>query len=131
LGVSRVNQRIDQNRIELAQPSEQECQRLVVVRISCRPSARRAAAAFHDENEMATISFDEKLGIHDAAMVINQMHKSQTPTRHPVMSSTTLGRLIRRFLCGHPDPFRSVRDLDRVPVGCSWKSGESASRSSV
>ena len=89
LGVSRVNQRIDQNRIELAQPGEQDCQRPVVVRIPWRPSARRAAAAFHNESEMAAISFDEKLRIHDAAMVINQMHESQTPTQHWVMSPTT------------------------------------------
>ena len=30
---------------------------------------------------MAAIGFDEVLGIHDAAMVINQMHESQTPTQ--------------------------------------------------
>jgi hypothetical protein len=26
--------------------------------------------------------------------------------------------LIRRYLCGHPDPFRSVRDLGLVSLGC-------------
>jgi len=25
---------------------------------------------------------------------------------------------IRRYLCGHPDPFRSVRDLGLVSLGC-------------
>jgi hypothetical protein len=39
--------------------------------------------------------------------------------------------LIRSSMCRHPDPFRSVRDLGRVPVGCPWKSGESRCRSSV
>ena len=39
--------------------------------------------------------------------------------------------LIRSSMCGRPDPFRSVRDLGRVPVGCPWKSGESRCRSSV
>ena len=26
-------------------------------------------------------------------------------------------------MCGHPAPFRSVRDLGRVPARCSWPSG--------
>src|ERR1700758_5366300 len=30
---------------------------------------------------------------------------------------------------GHPDPFRSVHDLGRVPVGCPGTSGEPGSRS--
>ena len=38
---------------------------------------------------------------------------------------------IRRYQRGRPDPFRSVRDLGRIPLGCSWKSAESGSRSSV
>jgi hypothetical protein len=33
--------------------------------------------------------------------------------------------LIRRYLCGHPDPFRTVRDLGRVSARCSGKSEES------
>ena len=96
LGVPRVNQRIDQNRIELAQPGEQDCQRPVVVRVPWCPAARTAAAAFHDESEMAAISFDEILGIHDTAAVINQTHESQTPTQRWVMSRTTLRRLTRK-----------------------------------
>jgi hypothetical protein len=44
-------------------------------------------------------------------------------------SSTIL--LIRRFLCGHPHSFRSVRHLGGIPVGCPLKSGEPGSRSSV
>ena len=39
--------------------------------------------------------------------------------------------LIRSSMCGHPDPFRSVRHLSGVPVGCPLQSGESGSRSSV
>src|SRR5271155_6064881 len=40
-------------------------------------------------------------------------------------------RLIRRYLCGHPDPFRTVRDLGRVSARCSGKSEESEGRSSA
>src|SRR5262249_9257781 len=76
--------------IELAQPGEQDCQRPVVVRVPWCPAARTAAAAFHDQSEMAAISFDKKLGIHDTAMVINQTHESQTPTQRRVVSLTTL-----------------------------------------
>ena len=39
--------------------------------------------------------------------------------------------LIRSSMCGHPDPFRSVRDLGRVTIGCPGISGESRSRSSA
>ena len=39
--------------------------------------------------------------------------------------------LIRRYLCGRPDPFRSVRDLGRAAVGCPCKSGVPEGRSSV
>ena len=39
--------------------------------------------------------------------------------------------LIRRYPCGRPDPFRSVRDLWLVPGGCPRKSGGSGSRSFV
>ena len=35
---------------------------------------------------MAAIGFDEVLGIQGAAMVINQMHESHTPTHRWVMS---------------------------------------------
>jgi hypothetical protein len=38
---------------------------------------------------------------------------------------------IRRFLCGPPDPFRTVRDLGLVSPGCPGGSGSSESRSSV
>ena len=41
------------------------------------------------------------------------------------------GHLIRSSMCGHPDPFRSVRHLGGVPVGCPLQSGEPGSRSSV
>jgi hypothetical protein len=37
--------------------------------------------------------------------------------------------LIRSSMGGWPDPFRSVRDLDRVPARCSWPSGIPESRS--
>ena len=89
LGVSRVHQRVDQNRIELAQPGQQDCQHPVVVRVPWRPSARHAAAAFHDESKMTAIGLDEVFGIHDAAMVINQLHESEAPTYRWVMSRTT------------------------------------------
>ena len=39
--------------------------------------------------------------------------------------------MIRRYLCGHPDPFRSVRDLGRVPARCSRQSGEPECRPSA
>ena len=67
-------------RIEPAQPGQQDSQRPVVVRVPRRPSARHSAAAFHDESKMAAIGLDEVLGIHGAAMVINQMHESHSPT---------------------------------------------------
>ena len=38
---------------------------------------------------------------------------------------------IRSSLCGHPDPFRFVRDLGRVRGRCSCEAGERESRSSV
>jgi hypothetical protein len=44
---------------------------------------------------------------------------------------SNLNLLIRRYPCGHPDPFRSVRDLGRVPVGCPCKSERLEGRSSV
>ena len=37
--------------------------------------------------------------------------------------------LIRRFPCGRPAVFRSVRDLGRVPVGCPGTFRQSGSRS--
>ncbi len=37
--------------------------------------------------------------------------------------------LIRSSMCGHPDRFRSVRDLGLVPVRCSWPSGIPEGRS--
>ena len=38
--------------------------------------------------------------------------------------------LFRRYPCGHPDPFRSVRDLGRVPARCPRESEEVEGRSS-
>jgi hypothetical protein len=50
--------------------------------------------------------------------------------RHPQRSRAVVGPplgvadcQIRRYLCGRPDPFRSVRDLGRAAVGCPCKSG--------
>jgi hypothetical protein len=39
--------------------------------------------------------------------------------------------LIRRYPYGHPDPFRTVRDLGCVPIGCPAGSGASESCSSL
>ena len=39
--------------------------------------------------------------------------------------------LIRSSMCGHPHPFRSVRDLGRNPGRCSCQSGEPEGRSFV
>jgi hypothetical protein len=39
--------------------------------------------------------------------------------------------LIRRYLCGHPDPSSSARDLGRVPARCSRQSGEPECRPSA
>jgi hypothetical protein len=89
LRVPRVNQRIDQNRFERAQPGQQDRQHTVVVRVPRRPPARHPAAAFHDESEMAAIGFHEVLGIQNAATVINQMHEAHTATHRYVMSRTT------------------------------------------
>src|SRR5208283_5154752 len=56
-------------------------------------------------------------------------------TRHPRIGSGSLpflwklGLLTRRFLYGYPDPYRSVRDLGRVPGRCSWPSGIPTGRS--
>lgn len=80
LGAPRVNQRIDQHRIELSQPCEQDCQRPVVVRIPRGPAAQASAAAFHDQSEVTAIRFDKILSVQDPAMVIYQMHESQTPS---------------------------------------------------
>jgi hypothetical protein len=43
-------------------------------------AGRKHAAAFHEESEITAIDLDEVFGIHDAAMVINQLHELQTPT---------------------------------------------------
>jgi hypothetical protein len=37
---------------------------------------------------------------------------------------------IRRYPCGHPGPFRSGRNLGRLPICCSCQSGEPQGRSS-
>ena len=62
LGVSRINQRIDQNRTQLAQPGEQDCQRPVIVRVPGDPAARATAAAFQNESQVAAISFNGVFG---------------------------------------------------------------------
>jgi len=45
-------------------------------------------------------------------------------------ASSSLNLLFRRYLSGHPDPFRSVRDLGRLSVRCSRESGFPRRRSS-
>ena len=82
----RVNQCMDQNCAEPAQPGQQDRQRPVVVRVPRRPCAGHSAAAFHDQSEVAAIGLDVVLGIHGTAMVINQMHESHTPIHRWVMS---------------------------------------------
>ena len=45
-------------------------------------------------------------------------------SEHGALGGTrTPNLLIRSSMCGHPDPFRSVRDLGRVPVRCSSSYG--------
>jgi hypothetical protein len=83
LCMPRVNQCLNQNGTEHAQPGQQDSQRLVVVRVPRRPCAGHSAAAFHDESEVVAIGFDVVLGIHGMAMVINQMHESHTATSGP------------------------------------------------
>src|SRR5208282_3442634 len=39
--------------------------------------------------------------------------------------------LFRRYPCGHPDPFRSVRDLGRAAARCPRESGQLEGRSSA
>ena len=38
---------------------------------------------------MVIVAFDEVLGIHSSAMVVNQLHESHAPTRRWVMSTAT------------------------------------------
>ena len=47
------------------------------------------------------------------------------------MSDCEEDLLTRRYPCRRPNPFRSVRDLGRDPVGCPCKSEASEGRSSV
>jgi hypothetical protein len=54
-----------------------------------------------------------------------------TPPLGSARSGSVPNLLIRRFPCGHPDPFRSVRDLGFVAARCSHPSGELQGRSSV
>jgi hypothetical protein len=42
---------------------------------------------------------------------------------HPHFHPHAPDLLIRRFLCGHPDPFRTVHDLGLVSSGCPGGSG--------
>ena len=49
-----------------------------------------------------------------------------SPARPLAPSARRRELLIRRYPCGHPGPFGSVRDLVRVPVGGSCEPGESA-----
>jgi hypothetical protein len=67
--------------------------------------------------------------------------RSCRPTCCPRVAVITLGRpprrargghdlLIRRYRRGRPGPFRSARDLERVPALCSCESEESQGRSS-
>jgi hypothetical protein len=49
----------------------------------------------------------------------------------PGWSRRTPNRLARRFQCGYPDPFRTVRDVGFVATHCSHPSGELQGHSSV
>ena len=53
------------------------------------------------------------------------------PDGSPPRTAVTTHSQIRRHPYGHRHLFRSVRDLVCFPVCCSWKSGESGSRSSA
>jgi hypothetical protein len=46
------------------------------------------------------------------------------PRRPPHRARSGHDLLIRSHPCGHPDPFRSVRDLGRAAARCSRESGE-------
>ena len=50
---------------------------------------------------------------------------------HPHFHPHAPDLLICRFLCGHPDPFRTVRDLGLVSPGCTGGSGSSKGCSSA
>jgi hypothetical protein len=52
---------------------------------------------------------------------------------NPAPAGSAIGtrRLFRRYLRGHPDPFRSVRDLGLVSAGCPGGSGATEGCSSV
>ena len=58
-------------------------------------------------------------------------HTQRGPGRQPRGRPNACFHLFRSSMCGYPDPFRSVRHLGSVPVGCPLQSGESGSRSSV
>jgi hypothetical protein len=52
---------------------------------------------------------------------------------NPAPAGSAIGtrHLFRRYLRGHPDPFRSVRDLGLVSAGCPGGSGATEGCSSV
>jgi hypothetical protein len=80
----------------------------------------------HCQNQHDSSGIFLGLCVHTSpAMIVNRTPATSW-LRFPSLRNLDSSRyslLIRRFLCGHPDPFRSVRDLGCVPASCSCSSG--------
>jgi hypothetical protein len=84
----------------------------------------QAAADASGLSKVSTRLASYKISAHPGSLAVD-LGQPDGGTRTPSL-------LIRGSMCGgRPGPFRSVRDLRRVLVGCSWKSGESGCGSSV
>ena len=100
-------------------------------RITPTPCASRndLATAYRDAGrleeaislyEQALAARERVLGPdHPGTLAIAQQPRHRLPGRGPHRRIVRLNPAFR-FLCGHPDPFRSVHDLGRVPGRCSW-----------